>query len=387
MRTNVLLKTGLNRLNKCPYSGRLWPNGEFGLGKRKLTEGYGRAPVAVAGCPSADDREYQAWMLSGAGDFNLSRKEALRILHPGFDAVVLGVAGVAPAMGLSDVPNSHKGSERRKRGSLGITSHQRRMLRNGAYLLQCAVSKFRMAMLTLTVPDLSPEGWRQYAESWPEVVRQFTQELSRALGRANLRKWIVGCTELQEERLLESGGYPLHLHLLFHCRRGKNYAYRPEFFRDMWRRILVRFVPELVSESFCAACRVESIKKDAGKYISKYASKGVSGTVLEGVSDGYQCPGSWAHLTGGLKKCILKQVRMFSPSQVKELARWIRKSPHRFVYLGETSIQTPVGERVVAYYGELERDAVAVLRSLGVKNNLSPVRAGSKDTLNLSTVL
>lgn len=367
MRTNVLLRTGLNRLNKCPYSGRLWPNGEFGLGKRRLTDGYGRAPLAVAGCPSADDREYKEWMLSGAGDFNLSRKDALRILHPGFDAAVLGVAGGSPALGLADAPNSHKASQRRKRGSRGITSLQRRMIRNGAYLLQCAVTKFRMGMLTTTIPPVSAEGWRQYADNWPEIVRRFLQELSRALGRAKCRTWIVGCTELQEERLLGSGGYPLHLHVVFQCRRGKSYAYEPPFYRELWKRTVARFVPELASKSFCAACRIESIEKDASKYLSKYASKGVSGTVLEGVSVDYACPGTWAHLSGGLKRCILRQVRMFSERQIDELTRWIRKSPHRFTYLGETWIDTPVGERVVAYYGELTRPSVALLRSISAE--------------------
>lgn len=368
MRTNVLLKTGLNRLNKCPYSGRLWPNGEFGLGKRKLTSGYGRSPAAVAGCPSADDREYQAWLLSGAGDFNLSRAEALRILHPGFDAAVLGVAGASPAMGLADDPNSHNEPKRRKRGSLGITSHQKRMIRNGAYLLQCAVTKFRMGMLTTTIPPVSQEGWRQYAENWPEIVRCFLQELSRALGRARCRTWIVGCTELQEERLLEFGGYPLHLHLVFQCRRGKAYAYEPPFYRELWKRTVARFVPELASKSFCAACRIESIEKDASKYLAKYASKGVSGSVLDGISEGYSCPGTWAHLTGGLKRCILKQVRMFSERQIDELTRWIRKAPDRFVYLGETAIDTPVGARVVAYYGELTRPSVDLLRVIDKKD-------------------
>ncbi len=334
MRTNVLLRTALNRLHSCPYSGRVWPNGEFGLGKRRLVAGYGRTVKPVEGRPGPNDREYAEWLLSGAGSFDLPRSQALRLLHPGFDSAVLGVAGGAPAMGLADAAISHKGPKRRKRGSLGITSLQRRMIRNGAYLLQCAVTKFRLAMLTTTIPPVSEEGWRQYSESWPEIVRQFLQELGRALGRAGCRKWIVGCSELQEERLLEFGGYPLHLHLVFQCRKGKAYAYDPHVYADMWKRIVGRFVPELASASFCAACRVESITKDASKYISKYASKGVSGTILDGVSDGYTCPGSWAHITGGLKRCILRQIRLLSQKEIDELTGWIKRSPHRFVYLG-----------------------------------------------------
>lgn len=368
MRTNVLLKTGLNRLNSCPYSGRVWPNGEFGLGKRKLASGYGRSTTAPCPRPGADDREYAEWLLSGAGAFNLPRERALRILHPGFDSAVLGVAGASPAMGLADAPNSHKQSARRKRGSLGITSLQRKMLRNGAYLLQCAVTKFRMAMLTTTVPPLSEEGWRQYSEFWPEIVRRFLQELGRALKRAGCRTWTVGCTEVQEERLLEYGGYPLHLHVVFQCRKGKEYAYEPPFYRELWKRTVGHFVPEVAVMSFCAACRVESITKDAAKYISKYASKGVSGTALDGVSHGYTCPGSWAHITGGLKRCILKQVRLLSQKEIDELTGWIKRSPHRFVYLGETWIDTPVGERVVAYYGELTRPSVDLLRVVGKEN-------------------
>lgn len=369
MRTNVLLRTKLNRLHGHGHSGRVWPNGEFGLGKRKLVSGYGRAPSAVAPAPGDNEGAYREWLLSGAGDFNLPREKAIRVLCPGLDSVVLGVAGAAPAMGLADVPNSHKRPSRRKRGSLGITSHQRRMIRNGAYLLQCAVTRFRMAMLTTTIPPVSQEGWRQYAENWPEIVRRFLQELSRALGRAKCRTWIVGCTELQEERLLEYGGYPLHLHVVFQCRRGKAYAYEPPFYRELWKRTVARFVPELASVSFFAACRVESIEKDASKYLSKYASKGVSGTVLEGISDGYTCPGSWAHLTGGLKRCILKQVRLLSQKETTELMRWIRKIPDRFVYLGETWIDSPVGERVVAYYGELTRAAVNILRGIAKEND------------------
>lgn len=375
MAKNVLLGTRLNRLHGCPYSGRVWPNGEFGLGKRRMISGYGRGVKPVQACPGADDRAYAEWLLSGAGSFDLPRPAAIRLLHPGFDSAVAGVAGGSPAMGLSDASISHKGPERRKRGSLGITSHQRRMLRNGAYLLQCAVGKFKMAMLTCTVPALSPEGWRQYSEAWPEIVRQFTQELSRALSRAGCRKWIVGCSELQEERLLKEGGYPLHLHLVFQCRKGKGYAYRPDVFRDIWKRTVTRFVPELSSVPFCSACRVESIQRDAAKYISKYASKGVSGTVLDGISESYVCPGTWAHITGGLKRCILKQVRLLSQKEIEELTRWIKKRPDRFIYLGETWIDTPVGERVVAYYGQFTSSSVAILRGIAAKDKILAVRA------------
>jgi len=371
MRTNVLLRTKLNRLYGHGYSGRVWPNGEFGLGKKKLVSGYGRSSAAIAPSPGDDDGAYREWLLSGAGDFNLSREKALRLVYPGFDSAVLGVAGAPPAMGLSDAPNSHSAPTRRKRGSLGITSHQRRMLRNGAFLLQQAVGKFKMAMLTCTVPELSPEGWKQYADSWAEIVRQFLQELGRSLVRAGCRKWIIGCSEIQEERLLESGGYPLHLHLVFQCRRGKHYAYDPSHYKDMWKRTVERFVPEVSSEPFCSACRVESIEKDAAKYISKYASKGVSGTVLDGISEGYTCPGSWAHITGGLKKLILSQVRLLSQKETTELTYWIRRAPHRFVYLGETWIDSPVGERVVAYYGELTRVAVNILRGVAKEDNAS----------------
>jgi len=360
--SNVAAATRLRACSEKTYSFRLWPNGEFGIGKLKTVASLTGKVVRASNSLDASSEEYLEWLRRFEEKTGL---DAGGLLHPGLADVAERVASMdaaEAALGLSNVLNSHKA--KRRRGSLGISTHGKKMLRNGAYLLQRSVGKRSMAMLTVTVPRVSDDVERAVSVAWPEVVRVFLQELERGLARRDLKTWTVGCTEVQEERMIAHGGFPLHLHIVFQGRKGKGWAYPPSFYRELWQRILVNYVPELTEVSFDASTRVEAIRKDAASYIAKYASKGVRGSVLELMGEGFRIPTGWTHITGGLKSVIKKLVVYFCDKRAVAMLSCVFKAPHIFKWVGEVripvlgdedgdGIRPVLGDRPIAWYGSL----------------------------------
>jgi len=331
---------------------RVWPNGEFGLGRLK-TSGEFTPPVRT---PSnhlgASEQEYRDWLIANqhklAGDVRA-------VLYPGRDMTEefcsAGLGG-EPPLGSSHAVNSHRGGK--PRGIGGITSHAKKMLRNGAYLLQRRVSRHRLVMFTGTIPRVSDDVERAVSHAWPEIVRRFQQEVNRLCARAGLSQWTVGCTEVQEARLAEHGGFPLHLHLVFQGRRGKSWAYPPPVYRELWKRILTSCVPVLSCESFSSATRIEAVRKDASSYLAKYASKGLKGDSLAIVGEDYRIPTCWLHMTGGLKLAVKREVGYYV-GEVAQSVQWAcYHLKQAFHYVGDIKIDTPRGEVSIAWYGKLK---------------------------------
>jgi hypothetical protein len=340
----------------------MWPNGEFGIGKLKTVAVLTGRVEAPSNSLDASSEEYKEWLRRFEEKTGM---DAGGVLHPGLGAVAERVAlmdATAVAMGLSNVLNSHK--PKKRRGALGISTYGKKMLRNGAYMLQRAVGKRNMAMFTATIPRVSDVVERDVSVAWPEIVRVFLQELERELARHGLRTWTVGCTEVQEERMATHGGFPLHLHVVFQGKQGRAWARTPQFYRELWKRILVHYVPELAGESFLSATRVEGIRKDASSYIAKYASKGVKGGVLEMMGEGYRIPTGWTHITGGLKRAIKKSVVYFCDKRATAMLLCVFRAPQVFRWVGEVRIpvlgnedgdgvRQVLGDRPIAWYGSL----------------------------------
>lgn len=208
----------------------------------------------------------------------------------------------AVPLGLSDVAisdNFSKSSNRAKRGSLGISSHGRSLIRAGCIWLEERFGKKNLTFLTATLPD---EAMRSCSpETWAIVVNRFLKKIRYHLSRKSLCEEIVGCIEIQEARLNSSDGIPpLHLHLLFQGRQNyKHWELGKKFYQQLWKETCQTVWK--IEAGFEQSCRVESIKKSGSAYMSKYLSKG--GNVISKCNPSL-LPSSWHTLSSNLKAII-----------------------------------------------------------------------------------
>lgn len=288
---------------KYGVAGKVYPNGEFGVYRVR--------------------RFNPSWTVQRIWEEE-PRREVDEVQLPDLQLTIFDTPGTVdrevslePQTPLTDQPplvstvpaNSHKTA----RGSKGITSYGRRMVRNAAYLLEKTYGGQHLSFLTLTVPDLEGEQWSQLTHGWSEVVRVFLQWLKRRLTGLGLPGLIVSVTELQEERAKRDGVPALHLHILFVGRkRKKSWAIKPKEFRESWLRALGGQVEKLSECKNKESCEnVTRVKKSAEKYLGKYMSKGCnavkeSGSVLEK----YGSPHTWQNMTSDLRKWIKRQIRV-----------------------------------------------------------------------------
>lgn len=205
-------------------------------------------------------------------------------------------------LGSSHVVNSHnpeKTPSKARRGTKGITSYGRSIIRCGAQWLTDRYGARNLSFLTCTLPESALAVCTP--ETWAEVVRQFLQSLRRQLVRAGLCPEIVGCIEIQEKRLQKTGGIPpLHLHLIFQGRQPyREWSLQKQTFRELWEQTCQNVWSDC--QGFGQSTRVESIRSSAVSYLGKYMSKG--GKVLS------QCnpdllPSAWYTISTKLKKLV-----------------------------------------------------------------------------------
>ena len=237
------------------FVGKFWPNGEFGLGFQKrvdMSQKVSRVE-SVFDNPLAPFRMAWACRMAQAQQWCNETGQSI------------------PPLGLSPHAKSHK---RAKRGSKGISSFGRKMVRNGAYLLQRRYGCNRLSFLTVTLPGVTVAESVQISECWSEIVRKYLQSLRRLLQSRSMPGEIVGCTEIQESRLERDGVLGLHLHLVF-CGRASygSWVISYKEARELWKRELERVVGRSLD---CTSTEnLERVKHDAEQYLGKYLSKGV----------------------------------------------------------------------------------------------------------------
>lgn len=283
---------------------------------------------------------------------------------------------LAVNLGSSHVAISHKTPEnapRARRGSGGITSHGRSLIRCGAQYLQDRYGVRHLSFLTCTLP---PEALAVCTpQSWAEVLRQFLQSLRRHLARHSLCQEIVGCIEVQESRLLkESGRPPLHLHAVYQGRQtGKSWALRPAFVQALWERAC-KSVWEGV-QGFQSSCRVESIRVSAVSYLGKYLSKG--GQVL-GLCNPDLLPSAWYTIGTKLKALVKNAVFKLSGQAAHDLyeylysgdqMKWARSVMSEYTETGTCHLLAWIGELLNrdTYWG-LVGDLRPILYALAEEN-------------------
>lgn len=251
-------------------SGRLWPNGEFSIG-------YAVAPGM--------------------------EKEAE------FDDYI---EGTLSHLGLSVDSNSHKPKDdgKPRRGTKGLTSHGKKVLRNSVGRLQRLYGKRSLSFVTLTLPDLSYSEHWYVSSNWSNIVRVFFQKLGRRLSSKGLPIHYASCTEMQPGRAKGEEVPALHLHFICVGRnRGRGaWALRPADFREIWASVLHLYVNREFEQR--ALENVQMVKFDASAYLSKYISKGESmGIPPRSDETGWGLPTAWYNVSALLRQWVLDHVR------------------------------------------------------------------------------
>lgn len=274
-------------------------------------------------------------------------------------------------LGLSLVANSHRGGEqppvRAKRGESGITSHGKKLVRNGCKTLQDTAGRQNLTFWTVTLPNVSKRDAETIAENWANIVRVLMQRLGRMLRKAGLPAISVGVTEVQAKRFASSGVLCLHLHVVFQGRhRFRSWAYSPEDFDRCWKEVLAPYL-ELTQDEYewSASSNVQRVKRSAEGYLGKYMSKGKEDCRLYREA-GYTgvFPSSWYTISNSLRRAVLRaKVSIF-----QELGEWLRECVYRcpddvFEYVREIKIDITNGwhppmekmEKVIGWCGRLKQ--------------------------------
>lgn len=227
--------------------GRVWPDGTFGLGVARLS------------APEID----------------------VHIEVPDFDGNHARWLKAASRVGSSNASNSHSPLKTRApRGSKGISSYGRKIVRNACYLLEERYKKEHLSFGTLTLPALSDEDKVSAVDNWSDIVRVLFQRLKRHLRAKGLPGNAVWVTESQSERAGRERWLAPHLHFVFVGRKPKSeWALHYEDLRRFWRESVERYTSGHYDWS--ATENIQAIKKSASQYLSKYLSKGTPPCLLE----------------------------------------------------------------------------------------------------------
>lgn len=360
---------------------RVLPNGEFGVGLyRKFS------PAAPPVSPGVPKREFSASPESGIDSIEHgaviygSLSSYLQATAPGFAPAVLaevaaglvdavggsasltqGGSGGGSPLGLSNATNSHK---RAKRGTSGLTSYAKKMLRNGCWLLERTVRRGGVGMITCTIPSSTKETQRLIVSGWAEILRIFTQWLSRRLKAAGSQNpAVLGVTEIQERRRQKEGGLPLHLHLVFASRVGKAHIVSRIDVSDAWERAVCSVVPCAKNLQWNASTRVETVKKSVARYLCKYMSKGSPEAMQQAVSEGFEMPSAWWFMVGKMKR-VIKSLTVYRTDSVASEVWYqcIRKAAF-FDYIVPVNVSIGGEEVTVGFAGKASGAVLEWMRS------------------------
>lgn len=189
-------------------------------------------------------------------------------------------------LGLSTAVNSQKSPPQalqvRDRKAKPQTSYSKRIVRNGAYLLQKEVGRNNLTFATLTLPQAAVEilesRGSDAAALYADCDRQMKQWITNQLEKEGINPWIVSCVEVQPERFKQTGQVALHSHYVFQGKvAGGDWIIHKDKFRNQWNKILSNVLGEKIES--LASTRIERVKKSAEYYLSKYMSK--SGGVID----------------------------------------------------------------------------------------------------------
>jgi hypothetical protein len=203
-----------------------------------------------------------------------------------------------------------------------MTRRMARNIRNAAFLLERQPGgKDVLSFLTLTLPSLSPEGIQACVANWDALSKRFFDWLRVTLTRKGIEFQYVYCTEVQTKRLQERGEYAPHLHIIFRGRNGKKkpWAITPKQARKAWRRCIDSIVDELYDDS--ALENLQRVRRSAGRYLSKYLSKGAKNVTFGNEELGFTpLRTHWGGMARSLSQSIRRHIiRLDTQGNLREL--------------------------------------------------------------------
>ena len=209
------------------------------------------------------------------------------------------------------------------RGGHGITRHGRRIVRQGAFLLEKETGKGDLSFLTCTLPGWSMEQCRAANLAWPEITRRFMQDMKRELTRRGAPTWVIGCTEIQPDRFRDTGQPWPHLHIVFTGRTGRAWLIGKARANELWARCVMSVLPYARDEMRWAT-RIEPLKtkKSVAQYLGKYLSKGEDDVKRYRENDeAFPLPHAWHHCSHDLNRAIKSGMAKLAPTT----AAWVIK--------------------------------------------------------------
>jgi hypothetical protein len=211
-------------------------------------------------------------------------------------------------LGLSD--SRILGSTRKYSKKLNrMTSSMGRNLRNAVYLMERKYGKSNLSFLTLTCPTLPDDSMNVLNRNWGKAINIFTKWLRGVIAEKGFHCDYAYCSEMQEQRVREQGDLGLHLHLVFNGRAKA----RTDWFvnhaevRAKWAAIITLLTGE-VDYDKRALENIQSIKKSAARYLSKYISKGIPDELDKYLKPCYEKPRiHWGGMSRSISRAIKKQ--------------------------------------------------------------------------------
>lgn len=205
--------------------------------------------------------------------------------------------GGAKPLDLTRATNSHVlPKTRAPRGFSGLSGYAKRLTYSSITYLQEKYGKHRLTFLTVTIPGVEEEVLQAIQANWSEIVRRFTQELTRKLKSSGLPGEIVGVTEIQSRREMRTGQAVPHLHIVFVGKHAKGtWVLTPAKVKKQWKRTIKTVTGSNLDMN--GSVDMRQVRKSAARYLSKYLSKGrtkaaanpITGEITSFVSCWYLC--------------------------------------------------------------------------------------------------
>lgn len=342
-------------------AGRIYPNGQFGIGIiRRFKTDYVKPKQSTQVKTWEENRNQVHGLLP-----------SLQYLRSGLldesELPVVSQANVLEAALDSSLgSNSHKG----KRGLNGITGHGKNLVRNAALLLEKRYGCKHLTFLTLTLPEMGEDAWKQIGADWARIVKVVTQWVSRRLGSVGLPPHVVSVTEVQSHRFerVKSPGY--HLHMVFVGRKPHHtWSITPAEIRSAWKRAVVGTVGAIAEGVSWQSCEnMQAVRFSAGGYLGKYMSKGAESVGEVAALYGSDClPSTWYNCTSILRLAVKTSCQRLSDEECRDVLRIAAAEDGSGGFIRHICLSHDGYETVVGWFGRVTAESMRVT-GFGRKN-------------------
>lgn len=289
-----------------------------------------------------------------------------------FDVKQMHLHGIAAAIankksslffGLSIVSNSRILETHRFQGLKGITSHGRKTVREGTYLLEKLYGRNRLSFLTLTLPEAIDEPNRN---QWAVINQRFFEEIVRLLRRRGLPEDYVAVTEIQLNRYKRTGRPAKHIHCVFVGRHSySSWEISPKEITDLWARIVTNVMkPKDCNVKWNASVNIQMVKKSASAYMAKYLTKGQSDiTKMSEAGHKDVIPKRWYGCSLALRSRIKSETRKIFGAPALECLEILKDSIEKTLWFYR-DVPVDMGSgfpTIVGGFGQLKEYGAAIV--------------------------